>query len=351
MAVGMRIVAQTSTPELPPLSPRRCTNMRSSRVRAPLWKQSGFADEASLGWPLRPLGGTFISINRYRGQRSATCIFRTLLRAATSQQPDRQRTACLHKAGSCETEPSACLRCWWRAIMRLPKAVIRASITSNGCASIAAEPELKHLAHFTFGVTSRNPPPQVSDMAGWLAIAMNDTSFWQGFHNWHQDGPHDLGRNHKAFIMVAKNGSTAKGGEASAMRTNLVAVPAAARYAHNCAISDADNWGHAQSQSQLGCTTSLRPGDVLFFREDIWHRSQDAELDRIALIVDVIRLPLRSTPLHTAGEMAARPGFSGVDAFASELHAGVKQESKGQWGCSIRTDQTDRSEGGGVSCG
>ena len=37
---------------------------------------------------------------------------------------------------------------------------------------------------------------------------------------------------------------------------------------------------------------SLAAGDALFFREDVWHRTQDETLDRVAFIMDVLRLPL-----------------------------------------------------------
>ena len=42
----------------------------------------------------------------------------------------------------------------------------------------------------------------------------------------------------------------------------------------------------------ISCDVPLAPGDVLFFREDVNHRTQDVEQDRIALIIDVHRLPL-----------------------------------------------------------
>ena len=42
----------------------------------------------------------------------------------------------------------------------------------------------------------------------------------------------------------------------------------------------------------LGCDVPLDPGDVLFFREDLFHRTQDVLHDRIALIIDVWRMPL-----------------------------------------------------------
>ena len=42
---------------------------------------------------------------------------------------------------------------------------------------------------------------------------------------------------------------------------------------------------------RLGCNVSLDPGDILFWREDVWHRTQDVALDRIALRIDIQRLP------------------------------------------------------------
>ena len=36
----------------------------------------------------------------------------------------------------------------------------------------------------------------------------------------------------------------------------------------------------------------MAPGDVLIFREDVWHRTQDVLHDRTALIVDIMRFPL-----------------------------------------------------------
>ena len=42
---------------------------------------------------------------------------------------------------------------------------------------------------------------------------------------------------------------------------------------------------------RLGCNVSLDPGDILFWREDVWHRTQDVALDRVALRIDIQRLP------------------------------------------------------------
>jgi len=42
----------------------------------------------------------------------------------------------------------------------------------------------------------------------------------------------------------------------------------------------------------LGCDVPLSPGDMLFWRDDVWHRTQDIMLDRVALRLDVLRFPL-----------------------------------------------------------
>lgn len=46
----------------------------------------------------------------------------------------------------------------------------------------------------------------------------------------------------------------------------------------------------------LGCDIPMSPGDILFFREDVWHRTQDMTLDRTGLIVDILRYPLIIDP-------------------------------------------------------
>ena len=136
-------------------------------------------------------------------------------------------------------------------------------------------------------------------MHGWLAITLNDTSIFQGFHDWHQDGPANVGRYHKAFVMVSKNRSTARptGGPA------LNHANAYERYERNCQILGSDSW--EELANPLSCTgkhAHLAPGDVLFFREDVHHRTQDTQIDRVALIIDIHRLPLRDAPDVRIGE-------------------------------------------------
>ena len=53
-------------------------------------------------------------------------------------------------------------------------------------------------------------------------------------------------------------------------------------------------WGVAGEDrhiNRLGCDVPLDPGDVLFWREDVWHRTQGVEVDRVALRIDVLRFP------------------------------------------------------------
>ena len=35
---------------------------------------------------------------------------------------------------------------------------------------------------------------------------------------------------------------------------------------------------------------------MLFFREDTWHRTQDMDVNRLGLILDILRLPFRDQP-------------------------------------------------------
>ena len=105
-----------------------------------------------------------------------------------------------------------------------------------------------------------------------------------------QDGPAGSGRHHKAWVLVSKNHSTARNSPVCAVQSNLEAVPALSRYAHNCQ----ELWDPSGSS----CKPWMMPGDVLFFREDVWHKTQDVSIDRLSFIVHIFRVPLRSTPLH-----------------------------------------------------
>ena len=59
------------------------------------------------------------------------------------------------------------------------------------------------------------------------------------------------------------------------------------------AQGDRGNWLREWSDiERAACDVPLAPGDALFFREDIWHRTQDLQFDRHSLILDVLRFPL-----------------------------------------------------------
>ena len=92
--------------------------------------------------------------------------------------------------------------------------------------------------------------------------------------------------------MVEKNRTIERREDSSAALTNLMAVNAQARYMANCEFKD-DDW----AMEAFDCKPQLYPGDILFFREDVWHSTQDTMLDRISLIIDVWRMPLRTTPI------------------------------------------------------
>ena len=57
------------------------------------WMSSGLADEAQLGWPLTMNSGEFIAINKWKQQRTPTCVFRALFSAA-SAHTDARRDRC-----------------------------------------------------------------------------------------------------------------------------------------------------------------------------------------------------------------------------------------------------------------
>ena len=310
------------------------------------WIASGFHERASLGWPLRPSGGMFINIHRWKHDRSATCIFRALFRA-THAIADQKRKRCIAKH-ACDSatrhgigeviadRAHACLECWWRSLRSLPRETVRSVMVQPVCAPLPDA--LAFVQAFGFAMSAENAPDIVTEMHGWLTIMLNDTSTWQGFHPWHQDGPPKAGRSHKAFVLISKNSTIARTNLATdpaSRRTNLLTASAAYRYAFNCEVDSVGDF--VWNDPAALCAPRLLPGDVLFFREDVFHRTQDALLDRLALIVDVLRVPLRTTPLKqatpgTADHASMRDTSSG--SFVEVMDA-LRQNTGVPLGCDI----------------
>ena len=130
----------------------------------------------------------------------------------------------------------------------------------------------------------------------WLTMISN-LSAYLGWHDWHTDGPTGMGpqsygRYHKIFIMVWKDEPRTRN------TTNVRLAHAGALAAHVCkfeGLSDEDATFYAQSREvfeHVGCDIPLDAGDVLFFREDVWHRTQNMEFERISFILNVLRYPL-----------------------------------------------------------
>lgn len=306
------------------------------------WISSGFHDAAELGWPLSVEGSEFISINPWKRSNSATCLVRALFIAAAARRaPARERASrerCLNECkgkrpqDDDDGEGGCPLRCWWRhAVMPIPRAELAAIVSRPKCAY--RPEELNFLWHFRFGETS-GEISWVQQLHGWLTITLNDTSGFSGYHGWHQDGPGPSGRYHKVFVVVSKNRSTLRhdprNHPAAAHKTNLMAVPASARYAQNCALLDkstdgGQNW---DDNDLWQCTPpgGMQPGDAIFFREDVWHRTQDTLVDRLALIVDIYRVPLRTAPRDTH-----------IDKGSSIVESARANEDHGQFGHFLAT--------------
>ena len=284
---------------------------------------SGLHDEASLGWPLTPTGGEFISINRWKRVQTATCIYRTLF-AIAAQRPDSVRETCLAQTlnNESETNPrewddskaNGMLQCWWSSVQRLDRIELLRAVMRPSCTKVPQRLVFLRMFKFSEWDDPGDPwshrahaPGPILQMTGWLALRLNRSDLVTGLHHWHQDGAGDDGRFHKAFVMVSKNGSTARLDNADAAVTNLEAVHTDLRYRQNCRLS-ARHW----QQEHFKCSPALHPGDVIFFREDVWHKTQDALLDRVSLIVDIYRVPLRTTPLTAIEE--------GSDVLRDSIH-------------------------------
>ena len=174
-----------------------------------------------------------------------------------------------------------------------------------------------------------------SSMRNWITNVAN-VPLANGYHDWHTDGPATnpdgsiRGRFHKVFIMVMKSNGT------DAHRTNVRLAPNHAKDVLDARGNPTwkrvrkpiptwfdsardpgpgtggrtaggrrpipfgalpktwylrDDWDDIEHSA---CDVPMLPGDVLITRQDVWHRTQDVDQDRMLLKVDMFRPPLES---------------------------------------------------------
>ena len=333
------------------------------------WLGSGLARRAELGMPLEPVSGELITINGWGLAANASCVFQSLLNEVLNEVLNEAAA----KAGYAFIDPclanyscpssardatSFCwLRCAWRAVMTsVPTARIRALVeAARTDAACAHPPAGSRLGSFRedddkadgSGFWDVPAPPLysyrrlVSEMRVWLTKATG-VPLCQGFHDWHMDGPGTHGRYHKAFVMISKGapgGGEAPEGDAAIRRaTNLRLVPASERYASNCRLGMVGQASGAWLDAH-SCVAEMVPGDVLIFREDVWHRTQDVLHDRNALIVDILRFPLASSASDLRPEEVTS---ATTNMKRTEVFEGVLSH-KDDW------KEHERAGGGGAS--
>lgn len=151
---------------------------------------------------------------------------------------------------------------------------------------------------FVMGTTMFGVPRAISQLKSFLTMALN-LPVHSGFHDWHTDGPSpDGGRYHKIFVMVEKDSKN------GTMRDNsnlmLISRKQHRKYFKRM-LRNAGTMGPWRSKlyyytgtiglyhglDELACTVVMDPGDITFFMEDVWHRTQDMKTNRYSLIFDI----------------------------------------------------------------
>ena len=299
------------------------------------WIRSGLNERAALGWPLTISGSEFISINKWPFVYNASCVLSHVFSAAEALvDPRCIESSCEHPSERTDSLAFCWQACYFEAIVERMPANLTTSVLKN-----AMDPEravcdgpllplfdgpIEHIMggndFYSFGKWGSKR--LVSNLKAWLT-KMSNVSIYQGWHDWHTDGPAHYGRYHKAFLMVQKgdgDGSRPVNRE----RTNVALIPSHKFYAHGECFADfssADSpeamhdapllnnsdqtkrrsWGFHHRWhgfERLGCAIPMDPGDVIIWREDVWHRTQDMEDNRIALIMDILRWPLSEQPVN-----------------------------------------------------
>ena len=125
---------------------------------------------------------------------------------------------------------------------------------------------------------------------------------FHGFHGWHLDGGTGTAleaqsalewpRTDKLWILVQKSSSASGVADTGASAwTNMRIVPSDARARYAAELDLRVRHGCKRSREALleriSCVTRASPGDVLYYRGDLLHRTQDTWYSRVALTVDV----------------------------------------------------------------
>ena len=370
------------------------------------WSQNG---TLGLGAPLEVVGAELIAINRWKLRHNSSCLLSALFDASIIH-----RVNCMDERCPDEDRDDSLGECWqlcaYDALAhRTNTSVVRATLdaveASKECPvqvfggvryAVLDGPidsVLGATGQFDFGQHGRMRLRALTSLRAWLTrnVPAAVGSLYNGFHDWHVDGPASLGRGreHKAFVIVSKGNLRDR-----AMHANVRVIPNHAKFfwetpelakrlglsekidassfvwrvpriagcgrSEHCTsadgvVSEADRvkgrsifaaswpkggWGGGSWESRLrqideqigehgdgaagplstmnnaiddrsrirrlhawgvpedwprmdrlGCDVPLEPGDVLFWREDVWHRTQDSLIDRLALRIDILRPP------------------------------------------------------------
>ena len=310
------------------------------------WMDSGFNEVADLGFPLQPTGLEFVKINKWEFTHNASCVLSDVVTAAR-KYVDR---VCINSCPKAErngksSDANCWAKCTFQAIVsRMPDRAIRNVLNRAKRKRAKCKlpyPLLDGPIEYVMGGNNWFNFDEYGSSRLWSNLKahltkVSHTSIYQGWHDWHTDGPAQYGRFHKIFLMVDKENDGMDANEAR-RTTNVKLIPAESLYTHSqCfeAFSQdedtlrrsifAKNWQSGKTDwentrqhwglnhrwngfEELSCEIPLNPGDMLFFREDVFHRTQDMELNRLSMIMDVLRFPLDDESLNSSQPPQTRP--------------------------------------------
>ena len=138
------------------------------------------------------------------------------------------------------------------------------------------------------------------------------------FHDWHLDGGESASRYElvdRMWVMLQHDAVSSRDAADRADATSILIVPANALETyrahpvlHACtkATLSAEDESLCQECLEgmldaLACPVIVRPGDVLIYRGDIWHRTQDTSHRRLALSLKLQRNLAVQGETHSTG--------------------------------------------------
>mmetsp|Transcript_26078 Transcript_26078/g.62829 ORF Transcript_26078/g.62829 Transcript_26078/m.62829 type:complete len:483 (+) Transcript_26078:169-1617(+) len=128
--------------------------------------------------------------------------------------------------------------------------------------------------------------PTLTDIgAQWELTERHNLPVFDAYHDWHVDNYGN--QDWHAWVLVQRNATDPKGN--AEHETGIVVIPADAYDEYGPIPEELGKSCRDRIYNQLGCTIQVYEGDLVLYRVDLPHRTQDRINNRIAMTLELVK--------------------------------------------------------------